>query len=305
MTVLVVGARGRIAAGVIGELVAAGVPVRAVTSDPSDSKVVRLPSSVQVWRGSAGSIRSASSVGSASSVRSAQESDGLVDALRDGAVRKVFLYADGGGVDGFLGVARDSGVEHVVLLSSLTARQADDDQLADADSITMRHVMVERAIAGSGIPWTFVRPGMFATNSLRWVPGIRANGEVRMARPGAEATPIHERDIVAVATKALVESDHEGARYALTGPESLSQRRQVELIGAAVGRDIRVVEISDDEARQDLGRWAPPEVAERLVSRLVAMDGVTAPVEDTVARVLGRPALTYAQWAVDHKADFS
>jgi len=283
MTVLVIGARGRLAAGVIAELVAAGVPVRAVTSDPSS---VRLPSSVQVWPGSV------------------RKPDGLADALR-GGVRKVFLYADGGGVDGFLDMARDSGVEHVVLLSALTARQADGGQLTDADSITMRHVTVERAIADSGIPWTFVRPGMFATNTLRWAADIRTKGEVRMARPGAEATPIHEQDIVAVATKALVESGHEGARYAMTGPESLSQRRQVELIGAALGREIRVVEISDEQALQDLARWSSPEVAERLVSRLAATDGVTAPLEDTVAQVLGRPPLTYAQWAVDHKADFS
>lgn len=284
MTVLVVGARGRIAAGVIASLVAADVPVRAVTSDPSS---VRLPASVSVWPGSV------------------REPGGLADALR--GVRKVLLYADGGGVTEFLAALVGAGVAHVVLLSALTAREADGDgDLSNADSITMRHVMVERAIAESGIPWTFVRPGMFATNSLRWAADIRGGGAVRMARPGAQATPIHERDIVDVSVKALVEPGHEGARYAMTGPESLSQRDQVESIGAAIGQPVRVVEIPDSEAVQELARWSSQEVAERLVARLAVTDGVKMPVlVDTVERVLGRPALTFAEWAADHAADFS
>jgi uncharacterized protein YbjT (DUF2867 family) len=235
--------------------------------------------------------------------------------LRD--VRRVFLYADPVGVDGFVEAARDAGVEHVVLLSSVTAAWAEGAEAdiaglvgpgipltVESDPIAWRHVMAERAIAESGIPWTFVRPGMFATNTLRWVSDIRADGAVRIARPAAQATPIHERDIAAVAVRALLAAGHVGARYSLTGPESISQRRQVELIGQAIGRSLRVVELSDADVREQFARSSSPALAASLVARMIASDGVAMPVQDTVSRVLGRPARTFAEWTVDHAADF-
>jgi uncharacterized protein YbjT (DUF2867 family) len=287
VTVLVAGARGRIAAAVISQLLEAGVPVRAASTDPD---ALRLPDAIEVHRAT---VRQPESLGGA---------------LR--GVRKVFLYADPDGVDGFVAAARQAGVEHVVLLSSLTATRADADQAADrltleADPIAWRHVVVERALADSGIPWTFVRPGMFATNTLRWAPTIRADHEVRLTRPAAQAAPMHEQDVAAVAVTALLEPGHERARYALTGPESLSQRRQVQLIGAAIGQSVRLVEIGDEEAREQIARSFGPAIADRLVANLIATDGVPVPILDTMSQVLGRPARKFAEWAADHAAEFS
>jgi uncharacterized protein YbjT (DUF2867 family) len=275
----------------------AGVPVRAASSDPGD---LRLPDAVDVHRASL------------------REPGSLVGVLR--GVRKVFLYADPGGVDGFVAAAREAGVAQVVLLSSLSVTRGDEHADAvgvvppegdarstltpETDPIAWRHVVVERALAASGIPWTFVRPGMFATNTVRWAPGIRAEGAVRVARPRSEGAPIHDGDIAAVAVRALLESGHEQACYSLTGPESLSQQRQIELIGDAIGRSLRLVEISDDEARQEIARWSAPAIADRLVAGLIAGDGRPALVLDTVSQVLGRPARTFAEWAVDHAAEF-
>jgi uncharacterized protein YbjT (DUF2867 family) len=273
VTILVTGARGRIATDLIDELLAAGADVRAATSDPA---ALRLPTKVDVRRATL------------------RDSTSLADALR--GVSKVFLYCDPSGIDTFLAAVRDTEVRHLVVLSSITVTWADAESAGDGptstesgrppltedtDPIAWRHAVVERAVADSGIPWTFVRPGMFATNTLRWAPRIRTEREVQLARPGAEAAPVHERDIADVAARALLEPGHEQVHYSLTGPESLSQRRQVELIGDAINHPLRIVEMSDDEAREQLARWSAPAVADRLVAGLIATDGHPAQVLDT------------------------
>lgn len=288
MTILVTGARGRIAARVIDGLVAAGAAVRAASRDPA---AISVPDGVDIVQGDV------------------REPAVLATALR--GVDKVFLYADTNGITDIVDALRRAEIEHVVLLSSSSTARLDDGadsgapRLTEADDpIAWRHVVVERALAASGIPATFLRPGPFATNTLRWAPGIRADGTVRIARPGYQAAAIDERDIADVAVRALTEPGHEGARYLLSGPESLSQRRQVELIGAATGRQIRLVELSDDEARQEIARWSTPAVADRLVGAMIVGDSRPAVVLDTVERVLGKPARTFEVWARDHADEF-
>jgi uncharacterized protein YbjT (DUF2867 family) len=43
-------------------------------------------------------------------------------------------------------------------------------------SIGKRHLQLERAVAASGLSWTFVRPGAFMTNDLAWAIQIRGAG---------------------------------------------------------------------------------------------------------------------------------
>src|SRR4029077_18497261 len=54
------------------------------------------------------------------------------------------------------------------------------------------HADIERLIETSGRQWTFLRPGMFAANALRWwAPPIRAGGDVvRWAYAAAPNAPL-------------------------------------------------------------------------------------------------------------------
>ena len=95
---------------------------------------------------------------------------------------------------------------------------------------------------------------MFAANALCWwAPQIRAGGDVvRWPHLAAPTAPIDERDIAAVAVRALCEDGHAGAEYVLTGPQSLSQFEQISTIGGVIGRSLRIEEMSPDEARREL-----------------------------------------------------
>jgi uncharacterized protein YbjT (DUF2867 family) len=66
---------------------------------------------------------------------------------------------------------------------------------------------------------------------------------VQSAHGDAATSPIHERDIAAVGVRALLNPEHAGRSYALTGPRSLTQRDQVRLIGEAIGAELSFEEI--------------------------------------------------------------
>ena len=167
------------------------------------------------------------------------------------------------------------------------------------------HAEIERVIEASGLQWTFLRPGMFATNALLWwAPQIRAGNVVRWPYAEAPTAPIDERDIAAVAARMLCEEGHGGEDHVLTGPQSLSQSEQVSIIGEVIGRSLCFEEISPDEARRDLLNMMPLPIINMLLNAWAAGLGQPAFVTSAVAEITGKAARTFRAWAIDHAADF-
>jgi uncharacterized protein YbjT (DUF2867 family) len=167
------------------------------------------------------------------------------------------------------------------------------------------HADVERLIAAAGLESTIIRPGMFASNTeLWWGPAIREGDVVRWPHGAAETAPIDERDIAAVAARALCEDGHAGRDYVLTGPESLSQAEQVDVIGASLGRRIRFHELSPEEFRRETAGTWPSPVVDMLLAAWSAAIGRPAFVTSTVADVVGSPPRTFRQWVADHAEAF-
>nr|BFE51784.1 NAD(P)H-binding protein [Saccharothrix mutabilis subsp. capreolus] len=189
----------------------------------------------------------------------------------------------------------------IVFLSS----GAVDDSLEVQENVIGRfHADVERAIADTGVEWTFLRPHGFATNTLAWRPAILAGDEVRGGFGRTAVTLVHEDDIAAVAVKALLEDGHQGAKYVLTGPELVTRADQVTLIGEVLGRPLRWVETSPEEEFEAARRWLPEEVAQAFVSGLARSTEQPAPPTTTVEDVTGTPARTFRAWLADHADDF-
>lgn len=221
-------------------------------------------------------------------------------AVLEGAQR-VFLYAKPEGIDGFVTAAESAGVQHVVLLSSGSVVHPN----AAHNPIAQAHIAVESALEHSGLAWTFIRPGMFATNTLWWWRNsIRDEGIVRAPYPDARTAPIHEKDLAALAVTALTQPGHRGHAYSVWGSESLTIRQQVRHIGAAVGREIPLEPISVEQARVELGKTMPPLGVDAILAVWRAGTTAPPPVSTVVADVTGRPARTFAQWAEDHADDF-
>jgi len=167
------------------------------------------------------------------------------------------------------------------------------------------HAGIERRIEASGVEWTFLRPGMFSSDTLLWwAATIRGGNSVRWPYAEAPTAPIHPGDIGEVGARALCEPGHGGKEYVLTGPQSMTQAEQLKIIGEVIGRPLVSEEISPDEARQELLKLMPRPAITMLLNAWAAALGQLAFMTSTVAEVTGKPARTFRDWAADHAAEF-
>lgn len=169
------------------------------------------------------------------------------------------------------------------------------------------HAEVERLLAAEdNLEVTVLRPGMFTSNAIHWwAPQIRNGDAVRWPYGDAETAPIDERDVAAVAASALRDDKHAGADYVLTGPESLSQAAQVQVIGDTIGRTLRFEELSPEEFRRETAGTWPPNVVDMLLAAWKATLGHPAFVTSSVEEVTGAPPRTFHDWVADNVPAFT
>ncbi|MGP3683255.1 NAD(P)H-binding protein [Streptomyces sp. IBSNAI002] len=276
--ILVTGATGKVGGAVVAQLHAAGVPVRALGRREAD-----FPEGVQAVPGDLGdpasldtALEGVDSVFLVWPFLSAEGASDVIDAIGKHARRVVYLSSAGVGSEEKPGGA-----------------------------ITMFHTELERLIEASGLEWTALRPTGFASNTLGWAEEIRATGAVRAPLARLARPLIHEADMAAVAVQALRTDALLGARPLITGLELITQERQVELIGEAIGRPVRFEEIALGEAVEQMkAAGYPAELVEAVLPAQAEMLDRPEPVNDEVERITGAPARSFREWAVDHAADF-
>ncbi|MFC4053707.1 SDR family oxidoreductase [Actinomadura syzygii] len=275
---LVMGARGSVGRFVIQGLLAEGVPVRASARRLESGQ---FPDGVEVF---------AADLTDPASLSPAFEGAG-----------QVFLYAKHEGVGGVVEAARVAGVGRVVLLSSGSVVHP----TSAGNAITEKHREVEAAFAAaSDVVVVPIRPLVLATNALCWAHQVRAAGSVALYRPDALTAPIHERDVAAVACAALTGASEPVASGLLTGPARISQGDQVAAIGRAVGEPISVEELSRGAAMRWFSQFMEGWEGEAVLRFLDDAAAGNSPATPTVEEVLGRPAIGFDEWALDHAADF-
>jgi uncharacterized protein YbjT (DUF2867 family) len=104
---------------------------------------------------------------------------------------------------------------------------------------------------------------------------------------------------------ALRDGRHAGRTYELTGPAPISPRQRAQAIGAALGTPLRLVEQSRDQARAQMLRYMPEPVVDATLDILGEPLAAERQVSPVVARILGRPPASFAEWAVRNIAAFS
>src|SRR4051812_9968994 len=280
--ILVIGGSGNVGRHVVDQLAAAGARFRAMTRNPA---AAGLPPQVEVVRGDL------------------TVPETLDRCLQD--VDAVFLVwvAPPAAAAGALERIATHARRIVFLTAPLKTPHPFFQQPNPAREMTER---IERLIETSGVGWTFLRAGVFAGNARHfWGPQIRAGDVVRWPYLDAPTAPTDERDLAAVAVRTLCEGTHAGAEYVVTGPQSLTQAEQVHIIGRAIGRSLRLGQMSPDQGRSELlpGRgW--PTFVNMLLNAWPPAIGQPAFVTSTFAELTGPPPRTFLEWATDHAAEF-
>ncbi|WP_018350130.1 NmrA family NAD(P)-binding protein [Longispora albida] len=271
MTYLVTAATGRAGRHVVAELLRKGEKVRALTRDPASAN---LPPEVEVV---GGDLTDPASLAGAF--------DGVTG---------VHLVVQGG--DGYATLrtgpdiavlAKRAGVQRVVVLWN-----------GDPGP-------VEEAIAASGLPWSSLQPPDFMVNTLSWAASIKATGGISEPFGDVLSAAVHEADVGAASAALLVREDHSGQAYPLTGPEALSPRRKLAILGEAIGRDLVFTELTENQARE---RWQraghAPDLVDLLASWAKNPPASAYTVTGNVERLTGRPARDFASWAAEYASSF-
>jgi uncharacterized protein YbjT (DUF2867 family) len=275
--ILVTGATGNVGAELVRALAGGGDQVRALVRRDADR--ARLPAGVDAFVGD---------------LNRAETLAGAVE-----GVSAIHLLSGYEGMDRLLAEARRARVERVVLQSSSAVPSGDM-----SNAVARYHILSERAVRDSGLAWTFLQPNTFMSNTLEWIPQLRAGDVVRARFADVRVATIDPLDVAAVSARALTSSDHEGRSYRLSGPDSLLPADRARVLGEVLGRELRFEGQPDVEAREEMLASMPAEYVDAFFSFFADGKLDESEVRDTVERVTGRRPRSFEQWASAHADAF-
>ncbi|MCV7258872.1 NmrA family NAD(P)-binding protein [Mycobacterium shimoidei] len=277
MTIVVTGATGNVGRPLVDALAAAGCRVRAVTRAPANTA---FPAGVEAV-------------------------DSAVDALEGASAVFLNSRALGNQLTQVVNRAQRCGVSKLVALSALNA----DDDFARQPSRFQgdRNKEVEQTAIDSGLPWVSLRPGVFASNFIgMWAAQIRTGDVVGGPSAAASTAPIVDSDIAAVAARALLTDELDDRKIMLTGPQAFTNSELVAIIGTVLDRPLTYREMPTDLVRQQFIRIGlGTGFADAYIAFLAETIDKPALVTNEVEKILGRPAVTFAQWVAAHRDAFT
>ncbi|MEU6247106.1 NmrA family NAD(P)-binding protein [Glycomyces sp. NPDC047010] len=269
MTILVTGATGNVGRHLVERLAADGHAVRALTRDPAGA---RLPEGVEAVAGDFTDL--------ASLERALDGATGLHLMTTFGPKNETVPHSAQ-----LASAALGAGVKRVSLLWN-GYRGPVEEAFAALNPVELQ-------------------PGEFMSNALTWAEEIRERGAVSEPFAHIGHAPIHEADIAAVAAVALTTDAIAGRQIPLTGPGVVSVPDQVAAIAAAIGRDVAFTALDEDQGRLRMQALGYDEGAiDYVMGWRADPPEWTLRASDTVERLTGRPARTFADWAREHAEAF-
>lgn len=188
-------------------------------------------------------------------------------------------------IEEFTKLASKSGVEKMVLLSGRGEKEAQ---------------ICEEIVKKNAKNWTIVRASWFNQNFSEsiFLEPILAGF---VALPRAEALePFTDADDIAdVVATVLIDDNHNGKTYELTGPRLLTFKEAVNDIANASSRNITFQSLSLDEYSAMLREYQVPEDHIWLANYLFeqVLDGRNASVTSDIEKILGRKAKDFSAYA--------
>lgn len=189
----------------------------------------------------------------------------------------------------FIDTAQKVGVQNLVLLSGRGEKEAQK---------------CEDAVMNSGLSWTIVRSSWFMQNfSESFFLDAILNGHLTVPQINALEPFVDTDDIADVVVSALIDDEHSGKIYELTGPELMSFKDAAATISKAIDKPITYQEVEIDEYVNILRKHHTPEDFIWLIKYLFtqALDGRNESVTNDIKKVLGREPITFSQYVVKTK----
>jgi len=184
--------------------------------------------------------------------------------------------------------AKTAGAERVLYTSH---------QAANPDSLfiaTRGHAATEQDLLNSGVPFTALRNGFYASTPVFMVRSALETGELILPEDGPFSWTAH-RDLADAAAIALTEPGRvDGITPPLTGPELFDYADVAAIASDLLGRKVTRITVPDEEWRQAaLGRGMPEFLVDLTLGIFAAARrGEFAVVDPTLPALIGRPTTT-------------
>lgn len=187
-------------------------------------------------------------------------------------------------LEAFTEVARESGLQHIVLLSGRGEHFA---------------TLGEEIVRNSGLPYTIVRAAWFAQNfSEGYLREPILSGVLPMPGGDIKEPIIDIDDIADVVVATLTEDGHIGERYEVTGPRLMTFAEMAEVLSTTLDRHIHHIPISFDDFHANVAAAGGDFVAEVFTQiARETLDGRNAHTADGVERALGRKPRDFTEFA--------
>jgi uncharacterized protein YbjT (DUF2867 family) len=172
------------------------------------------------------------------------------------------------------------------------------------------HRQAEKIIEESEIPFTFLRPNFFMQNFVNFYSHfIKTQGAFYAPAGDAKVSFVDVRDIASVAVQALIndsQQQHTQKAYDITGGEALSYGEAAEILSNEVGKKIKYVNISDDDARKGMKDAGMDEWTINSMIELfeITRAGYLSTISPVVEQLTGNKPITFSQFAKDYAEAF-
>ncbi|CAN5908970.1 SDR family oxidoreductase [soil metagenome] len=194
----------------------------------------------------------------------------------------------------FVAEAKAAGVRHLVFLSL---------QGVEHNTITP-HYKIEQLVLQSGLPYTFLRPSFFMQNlSTTHREEIRERNEIFVPAGDGRTNFVDVRDLGEVAALVLQGEAHINKAYELTCSRAYSYAEIAGILSQVLHREIHYRNPSVFSFFWRKWREGHPAgfVVVMVALYSVARFGKAAGYSPELEQLLGRPPLTFEQFAEDHK----
>jgi uncharacterized protein YbjT (DUF2867 family) len=186
---------------------------------------------------------------------------------------------------GLAAAVRDNGVPRVVFLSSVGA------ELRHGAGHIDGLAAIEEQLDATGADVLHLRCGYFFTNLLLARDELAAGRLTTAFDPDRPLPWVDPRDVGDIAAARLLHG-------AWRGPEDLSWRRVAGILSAALGRDVRLHVVSDDDVRRELAAAGLPPGAVEGIAGMAA--GTRALTPEQPRDAVTTTPTTLAGWAHAH-----
>ncbi|MCU1441895.1 MAG: family oxidoreductase [Cryobacterium sp.] len=186
--------------------------------------------------------------------------------------------------------ARTAGISRIVYTS---APHADATPLL----LAPEHKATEELIRASGLTYTFLRNGWYTENYLVAVEQARATGELVASVGDGLVASASRIDFADAAAAVLATSGHESAVYELTGDVAWDHSELAAAIGAVIGADVTLRNVTPDEHVAILTAAGLPEGTAQFVAGLDGniRAGLLSHTPGDLSRLIGRPTTPLVQ----------